>query len=42
MVATLEFGLSLRDASLVIIFFALLTCLPPAFMGIGGMETGMR
>ncbi|KAK1782491.1 purine-cytosine permease [Copromyces sp. CBS 386.78] len=42
MLATLEFGLSLRDASLVIIFFALITCLPPAFMGIGGMETGMR
>ncbi|KAK3487761.1 permease for cytosine/purines, uracil, thiamine, allantoin-domain-containing protein [Neurospora hispaniola] len=42
MLATLEFGLSLRDASLVIVFFALLTCLPPAFMGIGGMETGMR
>ncbi|KAJ4408184.1 hypothetical protein N0V85_004279 [Neurospora sp. IMI 360204] len=42
MLATLEFGLSLRDASLIILFFALLTCLPPAFMGIGGMETGMR
>ncbi|KAK3398216.1 permease for cytosine/purines, uracil, thiamine, allantoin-domain-containing protein [Sordaria brevicollis] len=42
MLATLQFGLSLRDASLVIIFFAMITCLPPAFMGIGGMETGMR
>jgi purine-cytosine permease-like protein len=35
-------GLSLRDASLIILFFALLTSIPPAFMGIGGMETGLR
>ncbi|KAK4193739.1 hypothetical protein QBC35DRAFT_510971 [Podospora australis] len=42
MLATLGMGLSLRDASLVIIFFAMLTCIPPAFMGIGGMETGLR
>ncbi|KAK4214854.1 hypothetical protein QBC37DRAFT_282898 [Rhypophila decipiens] len=42
MLATLEFGLSLRDSSLVILFFGMLTCIPPAFMGIGGMETGMR
>ncbi|KAK4457316.1 hypothetical protein QBC42DRAFT_236625 [Cladorrhinum samala] len=42
MLATLGMGMSLRDASLVIIFFALLTCIPPAFMGIGGMETGLR
>ena len=42
MLATLHFGLSLRDASLVIVFFATIACLPPAFMGIGGMETGMR
>ncbi|KAK0636958.1 permease for cytosine/purines, uracil, thiamine, allantoin-domain-containing protein [Bombardia bombarda] len=42
MLATLEFGMSLRDSSLVILFFALLTCIPPAFMGIGGMETGLR
>ncbi|KAK0641633.1 permease for cytosine/purines, uracil, thiamine, allantoin-domain-containing protein [Cercophora newfieldiana] len=34
--------MNLRDACLVILFFALLTCIPPAFMGIGGMETGMR
>src|SRR5689334_18724359 len=26
-------GVSLRDASLIILFFALLTCIPPAFMG---------
>ncbi|KAH6631845.1 permease for cytosine/purines, uracil, thiamine, allantoin-domain-containing protein [Chaetomium tenue] len=42
MLATLGMGLSLRDASLIILFFALLTCIPPAFMGIGGMETGLR
>jgi purine-cytosine permease-like protein len=42
MLATLGMGLSLRDASLTILFFGLLTCIPPAFMGIGGMETGMR
>lgn len=42
MLATLGFGLSLRDASLVIVFFAMITCLPPTFIGIGGMETGMR
>jgi NCS1 nucleoside transporter family len=42
MLATLGMGLSLRDASLTILFFAMLTCIPPAFMGIGGMETGLR
>ncbi|KAK4165860.1 hypothetical protein QBC43DRAFT_332951 [Cladorrhinum sp. PSN259] len=42
MLATLGMGMNLRDASLVILFFALLTCIPPAFMGIGGMETGLR
>ncbi|KAF4773960.1 NCS1 nucleoside transporter [Colletotrichum scovillei] len=40
--ATAQLGLSLRDASLVIIFFALLTCVPPAFMGIAGSHTGLR
>ncbi|KAK3936383.1 permease for cytosine/purines, uracil, thiamine, allantoin-domain-containing protein [Diplogelasinospora grovesii] len=40
--ATLVFGMSLRDSALVILFFAMLTCIPPAFMGIGGMETGLR
>ncbi|KAK3379953.1 permease for cytosine/purines, uracil, thiamine, allantoin-domain-containing protein [Lasiosphaeria ovina] len=40
--ATLGFGMSLRDASLVILFFSMLTCIPPAFMGIAGMETGLR
>jgi purine-cytosine permease-like protein len=40
--ATAVFGLSLRDSSLIILFFAILTSLPPAFMGIGGCKTGMR
>jgi purine-cytosine permease-like protein len=42
MLATLDFGLSLRDASLIILFFSMLTCIPPSFMVIGGMKTGMR
>lgn len=42
MLATLSFGMSLRDASLVILFFSILTCIPPAFMGIGGTQTGLR
>jgi purine-cytosine permease-like protein len=42
MLATLDFGMSLRDSCLVILFFGLLTCIPPAYMGIGGMATGMR
>lgn len=42
MLATLAYGLSLRDASLIILFFGLLTCIPPAFLGIGGTQTGMR
>ncbi|CAK7199944.1 hypothetical protein SEUCBS139899_002631 [Sporothrix eucalyptigena] len=39
---TLTFGLSLRDASLIILFFGILTIIPPAFLGIGGSQTGMR
>lgn len=39
---TTTFRLSLGNTSLVIVFFALLTCIPPAFMGIGGYQTGMR
>ncbi|KAK0620379.1 NCS1 nucleoside transporter [Immersiella caudata] len=42
LLATLGYGMNFRDAALVILFFALLTCIPPAFMGTGGMETGMR
>lgn len=36
------YGLKLRDVSLVIIFFNIITCIPPAFIGIGGVQTGMR
>ncbi|KAI4602900.1 hypothetical protein KJ359_008120 [Pestalotiopsis sp. 9143b] len=42
MLATLSFGMSLRDASLTILFFSMLTCAFPAFMGCGGCKTGMR
>ncbi|TDZ26219.1 Purine-cytosine permease FCY21 [Colletotrichum orbiculare MAFF 240422] len=40
--ATATMGLGLRDASLVIIFFASVTIVPPAFMGIAGSHTGLR
>ena len=39
---TLTFGLSLRDTSLIILFFGLLTIIPPAFLGVGGSQTGLR
>lgn len=42
MLATLSYGMSLRDSSLVILFFSILTAIPPAFMGIGGTQTGLR
>ena len=42
MVGTLSYGLSLRDTSLVIIFFTLLCTIPPAFMGTLGPKTGLR
>ncbi|KAK1826759.1 hypothetical protein QBC39DRAFT_316262 [Podospora conica] len=42
LLATLSFGMNPRDASLVILFFSLLTCIPPAFMGIAGPNTGLR
>lgn len=42
MLGTLGFGLSLRDSSLVIMFFTLLTTIPPAYMGTLGPKTGMR
>ncbi|KAL4796261.1 permease for cytosine/purines, uracil, thiamine, allantoin-domain-containing protein [Aspergillus venezuelensis] len=42
MVGTLSFGLSLRDASLVILFFSVFCALPPAFMGVFGARTGLR
>ncbi|OBT56320.1 hypothetical protein VE04_02846 [Pseudogymnoascus sp. 24MN13] len=42
MLGTLAYGLSLRDSSLVIIFFTLLTTIVPAYMGTLGPKTGMR
>jgi purine-cytosine permease-like protein len=42
MVGTLGYFLSLRDASLVIIFFSLIAYIPPAFMGTLGPGTGLR
>jgi NCS1 nucleoside transporter family len=42
MVGTKSFGLSLRDASLVIIFFTLISTLPVAYMCTWGPKTGMR
>lgn len=42
MLGPLAFGLSLRDSSLVIIFFTLITTIAPAYMGTVGPKTGMR
>lgn len=42
MVGTLNFGLNVRDASLVILFFNLLCCIPPAYLATLGPKTGMR
>ncbi|PGH23532.1 hypothetical protein AJ80_02486 [Polytolypa hystricis UAMH7299] len=42
MVGTLSFGLSLRNASLVIIFFNLLCTIPPAYLSTLGPKTGLR
>ncbi|KAF7550037.1 hypothetical protein G7046_g8145 [Stylonectria norvegica] len=39
---TAVYGLKLRDVSLIIIFFNIVTCIPPAFISIGGYQTGMR
>ncbi|KAF4345329.1 Purine-cytosine permease FCY22 [Fusarium beomiforme] len=39
---TTVYGLGLRDVSLIIIFFNILTCIPPAIISIGGCKTGMR
>ncbi|KAH7160797.1 permease for cytosine/purines, uracil, thiamine, allantoin-domain-containing protein [Dactylonectria macrodidyma] len=39
---TAVYGLKLRDVSLIIILFNIITCIPPAFIGIGGVQTGMR
>jgi purine-cytosine permease-like protein len=42
MLATSVYGMGLRDASLTILFFSMLCCIPPAFMGCGGYKTGLR
>ncbi|KAL5334704.1 permease for cytosine/purines, uracil, thiamine, allantoin-domain-containing protein [Aspergillus crustosus] len=42
MVGTLSFGLNLRDASLVILFFGILCTIPPAFTSTFGARTGLR
>jgi purine-cytosine permease-like protein len=42
MVGTMSFGLSLRDASLVILFFTLISTVPVAFLCTWGPKTGMR
>ncbi|KAF4437416.1 hypothetical protein F53441_13050 [Fusarium austroafricanum] len=39
---TAQYGLSLRDVSLIIIFFNIVTCIPPALISIDGYKTGMR
>jgi NCS1 nucleoside transporter family len=42
MVGTMSFGLSLRDAALVILFFTLISTIPVAYMCAWGPKTGMR
>ena len=42
MVGTLSFGLGLRDASLIILFFTILSTIPVAYMCTWGPKTGMR
>lgn len=42
MTATLSYGLSLRDASLVIVFFNILCFLPTAYLATLGGKTGLR
>ncbi|KAG9247010.1 putative purine-cytosine permease [Calycina marina] len=42
MAGTLSFGLSLRDTSLVILFFNLVCCIQTAYIGMLGPKTGMR
>ncbi|THH19544.1 hypothetical protein EW146_g1640 [Bondarzewia mesenterica] len=42
MAGTLSFGLSLRDCSLVILFFSLLCSVPPAYLSTLGPKTGLR
>lgn len=42
MVGTLSFGLGLRDAALIILFFTLFSTVPVAYMCTWGPKTGMR
>ncbi|KAJ5314728.1 uncharacterized protein N7443_001612 [Penicillium atrosanguineum] len=42
MVGTLSYGLSLRDSSLVILFFGLFCTIPPAYLSTFGAKTGLR
>lgn len=42
MAGTLSYGLGLRDASLVILFFNLICCIMTAYLGTLGPKTGMR
>lgn len=42
MLGTLAYGMSLRDTSLLILFFSLFMCIPPAFIGTISPQTGMR
>jgi len=42
MVGTLSYGLCLRDASLVILFFCILSTIPPAYFATFGPKTGIR
>lgn len=39
---TLIFGLSLRDASLITVFFSILCSLPVAYLSTLGLKTGLR
>lgn len=36
------YGLGLRDCALVILFFTLVTTIPPAYLSTWGPKTGMR
>jgi len=42
MVATLNYGLGLRAASLIILFFSLLCTMPVGYLAMAGPKTGMR
>jgi len=42
MVGTLIFGIPLRDASLLILFFSLVTTIPAAYFSTFGSRTGLR